>query len=142
MTGWRSGAVMALAGMLWLASATAQALRDPTQPPQVIAPTSTGVAAPTVSGEPQLQSVLISTRADGRRIAVIDGLALRVGDTFRDAKVVKVTLTEVVLRRGKVDQVLVMGPVTTARPAAPKAEAGPPETSKSVIMPTLRDRSQ
>ena len=108
-----------LADASWLAPAAAQALRDPTQPPAVVAPGAAGVTAQIVSNEPRLQSVLISHRANGRRVAVIDGETLRVGDTFREAKVVKISPTLVVLRHGAQEQILVMAEPSTAREQAP-----------------------
>ncbi len=121
--------MLALAGLTWL-GAGAQALRDPTQPPPLASSAPPGTASPSVPGEPQLQSVLISSRPDGRRVAVIDGQTYRVGDKFRDAVVVKITATKVQLKQGKVVQELVLGPVSTARGEAPKAEADKTEPAK------------
>jgi len=100
------------AARLWLAlaaatlaagSARAQALTDPTRPPAYVAP---GAAAEQGNGT-QLQSVLI---AAGRRIAVINGNAVPLGGTIGDARVVKITESEVVLRRGDETEVLKMFP--------------------------------
>lgn len=125
MTTWQRAAVALLAGLAWQASAGAQALRDPTQPPQLVAPASSASAtAQPVSSEPRLQSVLISTRGDGRRVAVIDGESLRVGDTFHEFKVVKISADKVVLRQGKLEQVLTMPEPSTAKAEAPAAKAG------------------
>lgn len=118
----RSLALLAVAA--WFAGpALAQALRDPTQPPPLLSPVAPGATVEPVSSEPQLQSVLISQRANGRRVAVIDGETVRVGDTFRDFKVVKISPSEVVLRQGKVESKLVMALPSTARPAAAKPDA-------------------
>ena len=79
--------------------AQAQALDDPTRPPAALwAPAST---VPVVAARPQLQSVLISTRPGGRRLAVIDGQMVRVGSKVGDAVVTEIHDTAVVLRRGK-----------------------------------------
>ena len=79
--------------------AQAQALDDPTRPPAALwAPAS---AAPVVAARPQLQSVLISTRPGGRRLAVIDGQVVRVGSKVGNAVVMEIHDTSVLLRRGK-----------------------------------------
>lgn len=84
--------------------ATAQTLADPTRPPAVLdAGRPDGAAA---DGLPRLQSVLISPRAGGRHVAVIDGETVRLGDSFRGARVARMTQTEVELVRGRERQVL------------------------------------
>lgn len=127
----RYGAVgLALAAAAWLAPALAQGLRDPTQPPSFVAPQPQGqVATPSVSGEPALQSVLISTKAGGRRVAVIDGETVREGDTFHESKVIKISPTQVVLRKDKKDQVLVLATPSTAR-ETPRTDAPKPVSAK------------
>lgn len=96
----------------------AQALADPTRPPAVLAPAVPGVSVvPAEPGEPQLQSVLISVRDGGRRVAVIDGQALRLGEKFRDAVLIKIAETEVVLRRGRQLQVLRLYPAAELKAA-------------------------
>jgi MSHA biogenesis protein MshK len=139
---WSAAALVALAGAAWQLPVVAQVLRDPTQPPPMVAPAQAGAveAHEAVSNEPQLQSVLISNRVNGRRVAVIDGETVRVGDTFRDAKVVRISLNEVVLRQGKTDQVLVMRPVSTARAASSKPEADQKETVKAGAAKPQADR--
>ncbi|MFZ3287346.1 MAG: MSHA biogenesis protein MshK [Telluria sp.] len=96
----------------------AQALADPTRPPAVLAPAVPGTSAlPAEPAEPQLQSVLISVRDGGRRVAVIDGQALRLGEKFRDAVLIRITETEVVLRRGRALQVLRLFPAAELKAA-------------------------
>jgi MSHA biogenesis protein MshK len=75
------------------ALATVEGLPDPTRPP-----VSTDGTVPAASSGPALQSVLVSP---GRTIAIISGKAVKVGDKFGDANVVKITESEVVLRSGK-----------------------------------------
>ncbi|MEW6687739.1 MAG: MSHA biogenesis protein MshK [Pseudomonadota bacterium] len=93
----------AAAATLAMASARAQALTDPTRPPQAIAPGD----APQEAGGTQLQSVLISPR---RRLAIINGAMVSLGDTVGEAKVVKITETEVVLRKDGETEVLKLFP--------------------------------
>jgi len=67
-------------------------LADPTRPP-VIEPERAGAAAKPVG--PQLQSILISP---SRRVAVIDGSAVSVGEKLGDATVSAISEGAVVLR--------------------------------------------
>ena len=105
-------------GMLalpWSACVLAQDGIDPTRPPAVmsapvILPASVPGATYTPGGmlvapraerrTPQLQSVLVSLRPGGRRVAVIDGKTVRQGQRVGDAVLVAIGATEVVLRRG------------------------------------------
>ena len=82
-----------LLGVCAAFSAAAQALRDPTRPPMVD-PNSGGEAAPAVQ---RLQSTLLSK---GRRLAIIDGRTVALGDKVGDATLVALSESEAVLRRG------------------------------------------
>lgn len=98
-----------LAGLL---SVTAQAqLRDPTEPPAALRQASEGTAGADVAARvdtaPQLQSVLISRK---RRVAVIDGETVRVGQRHRGALVASIAPTQVVLQRGSAREVLRLYP--------------------------------
>ena len=91
-----------------LAPAAAQALRDPTRPPASLMPggaAAAQAAAPGASG-PQLQSILIGRQPGGRHVAVIDGETVRLGDTFKGARVTRMTPNEVELVRGRERRVL------------------------------------
>ncbi len=104
-------ALLALAGAAHAAASavasaeTAQRLPDPTRPPAaaLLAPLGTGAAAAEVL--PQLQSVMLGA-AGSHRIAVIDGQSVRVGESFRGARVVRIADSEVELQRGRERQVL------------------------------------
>lgn len=122
-----------LPAALWLiaAGAGAQAVQDPTRPPaQLVKPS---LDAP-LSGAPQLQSILVARGAGGRRVAVIDGAMVRVGDKVRGARVVAITQGDVQLARGGRREVLkmtapeaepaVVAPVT---PTVAPPPAGKPE---------------
>lgn len=109
---------MVFAAAVLLAARThAQDLQDPTRPPARLLAGAAGAAA--VSNEPQLQSVLIAREPGGRRVAVIDGETVRLGETFRGARVVRMTQSEVELMRGRERRVLKLN-------AAPAAEAASP----------------
>jgi MSHA biogenesis protein MshK len=82
----------------------AQSLQDPTRPPAITAVGEHG--APLSIAGPQLQSVLISRQPGGRHVAVIDGDTVRLGESFRGARVTRITAGEVELARGKERQVL------------------------------------
>lgn len=97
-------AALQLGALCATAPAWAQApVSDPTRPPaSLIAPVRTAdgmIAAPAVRQEPRLQSVLVSLRPGGRRVAVIDGKMVREGQRVGDAVVVSIRAREVVLRR-------------------------------------------
>lgn len=108
-----------MAGIVVLASlsmsaslAVAQALPDPTRPPDSISAGHGEAAAPPVAG-PVLQSVLISS---GRKIAIISGQALKLHEKFGDAYLTYIGETEVVLRNGKTEQILKLFPDFKKRP--------------------------
>jgi MSHA biogenesis protein MshK len=86
------------------AGAHAQSLTDPTRP--VL--TTSGVDGGSMEGGagPQLQSVLIARQPGGRHVAVIDGDTVRLGETYKGARVARITPNEVELVRGKDRQVL------------------------------------
>lgn len=86
---------------------------DPTEPPAIVRramerPGATAGAEPEpVVAGPRLQSVLISSK---RRIAVIDGETVRVGQRHRGAVVASIEPTRVVLMRGKSREILKLYP--------------------------------
>ncbi|MBD8529496.1 MULTISPECIES: hypothetical protein [unclassified Massilia] len=91
--------------------AGAQALQDPTRPPAALMAGQGGAGAgaapaPAAPRAPQLQSVLIGRQPGGRHVAVIDGETLRLGDTYKGARVVRIEQNKVELRRGNARQVL------------------------------------
>lgn len=106
-----------LAGTLALALLAAplgaQTLSDPTQPPAaLLSPARAGDApAPVAAG---LQSVLISRNAGGRKVAVINGQVVRVGERLGDAKVIGIGPDSVTLRRGKAVETMKLFPSTPA----------------------------
>jgi len=87
------------------AHAQAQALQDPTKPPAAAAPGAAGGRAP-VDNAPRLQSILVAREAGGRRLAVIDGETVRLGEQFHGARVARIGDNEVELVRGGQRQVL------------------------------------
>jgi MSHA biogenesis protein MshK len=101
-----AAALLALAaGLVHAAAPSSQGLPDPTRPPAAAAPAQAGADAASAA-VPQLQSVLVGQTAGERRIAVIDGESVRVGESFRGARVVRIADNEVELLRGRERQVL------------------------------------
>ena len=91
-----------------------QPIPDPTRPPAaLIAPAAGANALPSIPDAPQLQSILVSTRQGGRRVAVINGETLRVGGKLGDAVLISIRDTSVVLRRGKQLQTLTLYPASS-----------------------------
>ena len=98
-------------------------LPDPTRPPAqfLVAPGEKSVEPPP-SPLPRLQSVLISTKPDGRRVAVIDGVAVQLGSMVGDARLIEISSSQAVLLRNKERLVLLLHPTLTedAAPVATK----------------------
>ncbi len=92
------------------APAPAQGLVDPTRPPAWAGKPGAAEDAPAGT---QLQSVLISR---SRRLAVINGNTVALGGMVGEARVVKITETEVVLKKGEETEVLRMYPGIDKRP--------------------------
>ena len=108
----RLRALAAIAVLAMIAPARAQGLVDPTRPPN--APTDSPQQDAGPAAGSALQSVLISP---GRRLAIINGTTVAVGGMVGDAKVVKITETEVVLDRGGETEVLKLFPGIDKQPA-------------------------
>ncbi|HEX8480050.1 MAG TPA: hypothetical protein VF663_17010 [Telluria sp.] len=105
-----------LTGALLAGAASGQAVPDPTRPPaQMLRPTASAQANAT----PQLQSILVGRAAGGRRVAVIDGNTVRVGDFVGGARIVGMTPAQVVLARGARREILTLngaGPAPAGKP--------------------------
>ena len=100
-------AALVLAPTFVSRDASAQLL-DPTRPPATLGLRAGADAAG--DGVPRLQSVLIAPRQGGRHVAVIDGETVRLGDSFKGARLTRMTQTEVELVRGRERQVLRLHP--------------------------------
>ena len=95
---------MLMACMYAKAMAQSGQLVDPTRPPTALgAPVDATNGEPPVPAGPNLQSILVApTRVE----AIINGKTVKVGDMVGEAKVIKISDNEVVLRNGKEKQVL------------------------------------
>jgi MSHA biogenesis protein MshK len=124
-----SVSVMTMRNGIWTLSAAcmviassaikAESLKDPTRPPAELtrAVADSGSAAANAAA-PVLQSVLISP---GRTVAIISGQAVRLGERYGDARVVRITEREVTLRSGKDVQTLKLFPNIEKKPSDVRA---------------------
>lgn len=129
--GWRcffaSGLVLSPASGM----AVPEKLPDPTRPAAaatLAAPAAAfGLSPAGLPNTPQLQSILVSPE---RRLAIIDGQTLRVGERFGDSVLVKINEREVILKNGKVLQTLRLFPLVVNG----KSQAG------NVASPSKKDQ--
>jgi len=108
--------------------AFAQALADPTRPPNLSGLPS-GAAGASVSG-PVLQSIVLSPE---RKIAVISGKLVGIGDRVGEATLVSIDFDSVRLREGRGTRLLKLLPDVRKRElgaAAPPSESKPGQTGK------------
>jgi MSHA biogenesis protein MshK len=116
--------------LLLLCAATpvgfAESFLDPTRPPASLGLAQEGISAP-ASG-PVLQSVLISP---GRMVAIISGQTVRLGEKFGEARVVKITESEVLLRSGTDLQTLKLFPGIEKRLTSSRADTKPDSRGQS-----------
>ncbi len=109
----RSMRLLRIAALLaWVpgmvSAAVAQSLVDPTRPPAGLADMAGSVAV----GGPVLQSVMLSP---GRKMAVISGEAVVLGGRYGEARLVRLTESEAVLKNGDETTVLKLYPQVEKR---------------------------
>jgi MSHA biogenesis protein MshK len=102
--------VAAAGAILLVAGVQAQVLSDPTRPPSAVAESSGGQESASAA---RLQSVLLSP---GRKVAVINGVAIPLGGMVGEARLVKITETEAVLKSGNETEVLKLFPGVEKEP--------------------------
>lgn len=99
----------------------AQALSDPMRPPEFAARAGAATGERTSGGGLVLQSTLLSK---GRRIAMIDGKSMKVGDRIGRARIISIDPGAVTLREANTTRVLQLVPgVELTSPGAAKAAA-------------------
>jgi MSHA biogenesis protein MshK len=114
--------ILAVLVALSAVSAHAQSgLADPTRPPNAAAMPQGGEEQ--AAGGRQLQSVLLS---GGRKLAVIDGSVVPLGGSVGDARVVRITETEVVLKTGEETETLKLFPGVDKQAVKRSARASVP----------------
>lgn len=91
-----------------LASPAAAVLPDPTAPPSA-------QAADGAAGQALLPLTAIK-RVGNRHVALIGGQEIAVGGRYQDARVIRISESEVVLRRGQDTVVLKLYPLVDKRP--------------------------
>jgi MSHA biogenesis protein MshK len=120
MAGGLTARIVLAAAALAVAPAAAETLPDPTRPPAGLQdPASAPAAGPAPGAGPVLQSVMISPN---RLAAMIDGTLVELGESFGDARLVRVTETGVTLRGASGTQELTLFPAVEKRPV--KVDAG------------------
>ncbi|RZI43061.1 MSHA biogenesis protein MshK [Herbaspirillum sp. HC18] len=117
-----SGVVLTLAG-----TALAQGLPDPTKPPGPLSGAQNADSSAGLATGPVVQSIIVSPT---RRIAIVSGKTVRQGDKIGEAKVVRITETEVVLRSGHEIQTLKLFP-NIEKQSPPKQGGANVESRKS-----------
>jgi len=116
----------------WPLSGGAQTMTDPTRPPPSVLPAAPGGEEQV--GAPSLQSVMISRT---ERSAIIGGERVKLGGKYRDAQVVRITETEVVLRSANGTETLRLYPGIEMKPIKPvTAVAAPKAARKPATKPT------
>ena len=109
-----SGVLAAAIFLFFGAAAGAQIVNDPTRPPAALSAPEAADGAATRG--PVLQSVKISRT---ERSAIIGGEMVRLGAKYGEARVVRITENEVVLRSAGGTEVLRMYPGVEIKPAVP-----------------------
>jgi MSHA biogenesis protein MshK len=104
--------------------ACAQAVQDPTRPPAALLQP---VGREAGAHGSNLQSILIGRAAGGRRIAVIDGETVRVGERIAGARVIAINAAEVQLQRGAKLEILTLHAPDAAPVPVPVPNPGKPE---------------
>lgn len=103
---------LALLSLACMQSTQAAPFADPTQPPMQRGPGDAGTA----TGQ-RIESILI---APDRRVAVINGQQVTIGSRVGSGVVVRITETEVVLRRDDGEQTLKLFPELVRESTAPE----------------------
>jgi len=110
------------ASMAFCSAACADEVLDPTRPPQATQAQPSGEAA-----RPILQSVMISP---SRRSAIIEGHLVELGQMYGEAKLTRITESEVALVRGHETQVLRLFPDVEKKAVVAPQDAPPASHKK------------
>jgi len=101
------GLCAAMLAMLPVTGAWAEGTPDPTRPPAALLTEPAGAAPGAKPASSGLQSVLISA---GRKSAIIGGQLVHVGGKYGEARVIRITESEVVLKTGSTTETLKLFP--------------------------------
>ncbi len=132
-----AAAVLPLAVVLtaWPLSSDAQAMNDPTRPPESVLSTVPGSEEQV--GAPLLQSVMLSRT---ERSAIIGGELVKLGGKYRDARVISITETEVVLRSAHGIETLRLYPKIEMKPVKPATAAAAPKAARKPAAESTQPR--
>ena len=119
------------------ASAWGQGISDPTRPPAAL---SAGASAESgAAPAPGLRSIKITPT---EKTAVIGGETVRLGGRYGDARVIKITDSEVVLRTSAGNETLRLYPEVDIRPVVVEpAAVKKPVTKKRLPAPTSQGKT-
>jgi MSHA biogenesis protein MshK len=126
------------AGVFFCASAvTAQGISDPTRPPAAVSSDRSGDAG--ALALPVLHSIKITPT---ERSAIIGDETVRQGGKYGDARVIRITENEVVLRSAAGTDTLRLYPDVSVKPIVPEpAVSKKPSTKKRAPAPTSQGKS-
>jgi len=124
---------MALSG--WHSVSAQQVMDDPTRPPAALLSGTPGAAI----GGSLLQSVIITPT---QRAAIIGGEKVDLGGKYGDARVVKITESEVVLRSATGTETLQMYPGVEMKPVESGGGAEPGKARKAPRRHPVREKKQ
>lgn len=120
-----------------VATVGAQGMIDPTRPPAAVSSGAAGDAG--AAALPILHSIKISP---SQRSAIIDGEIVHQGGKFGDARVIKITENEVVLRSAAGTEILRLFPDVSIKPVVTESAVGKkPNTKKRVPAPTNQGKT-
>jgi MSHA biogenesis protein MshK len=120
--------------------AHAQILNDPTRPPTAAATALDASGEPVAVAAPALlQSVMITPN---ERMAIIGGEWIKLGGKYGEARVVKITESEVVLQSAKGFEILRMYPDVSMKPVEPEQPAGNQPAAKKRVPAATRRTQQ
>jgi len=130
-------ALLAAGMMAGAVPSYSQGILDPTRPPTAVSSELPG--EPGASAVPVLHSIKISPT---ERSAIIGGETVRLGGKFGDARVIKITDSEVVLRSAAGTETLRLYPDVNIRPVVKEsAVSKKPSTKKRVPAPTNQGKT-
>jgi MSHA biogenesis protein MshK len=124
-----------LAGLCCVAAVSAQGIPDPTRPPAALS----SPAEPGAPLAPVLHSIKITPN---EKTAIIGGETVKLGGRYGDARVVKITDSEVVLRSAAGTETLRLYPDVEVKPVVVTPPAAKkPVIRKSAPAPTSQGKS-
>ena len=123
--------------MAWPLSGDAQVLKDPTRPPPSVLSATPGNEGH--AGGPQLQSVMISPT---ERSAIIGGERVIQGGRYGDARVIRITESEVVLRSAGGIETLRMYPDIEIKLVKPAPVVAAPKTARKPAVKSKKTRGK